>query len=139
MKSIVTTVFFLAVFLATPLLAQPPGGRGPGGGPGGRPGGSPSEMIKREKQALYSKVKDLTPDQKLLIDGIYEEFEVTLTEKMEELRESGNREGRREAMEALRAEKDLLMADVLNEEQFKLYQSLARTRRERRTEPESDS
>ncbi len=118
-------ILFLGISIST--LAQPPGG-----GRGGRPGGSPEQMIEREKQTLYSKVEDLTGDQKLLLDGIYEEFLVTLQESMEEMRQSNDRESRREKMEALRKEKDELIADVLNEDQFKIYESISRTRREQR-------
>lgn len=117
-------VLFLGFTL--PALAQgpPPGG--------GRPGGGPEEMIKREKQTLYSKLSDLSEDQKLLIDGIYKEFAVTLKETMEESRDKGDREAQREKMEALIKEKDLLMADVLDKDQFKIYQSLSKPKRERK-------
>ncbi len=118
-------ILFLGISIS--MLAQPPGG-----GRGGRPGGGPEQMIEREKQTLYSKVEDLTDDQKLLLDGIYAEFAVTLQESMEEMRQSTDRESRREKMEALRKEKDELIADVLNEDQFKIYESISRTRRERR-------
>lgn len=118
-------ILFLGISIST--LAQPPGG-----GRGGRPGGGLEQMIEREKQTLYSKVEDLTDDQKLLIDGIYKEFATTLQESMEEMRQSNDRESRREKMEALRKEKDELIADVLNEDQFKIYESISRTRRERR-------
>lgn len=128
---VIKNSFLLILFIGTSfsLAAQPPGGGRPGGG---RPGGSPEETVKREKQTLYSKVDDLTDDQKLLLDGIYEEFVVTLEEGMKELRESNDREGRREKMQALRKEKDTLIADVLNEDQFKIYQSISTSRRERR-------
>lgn len=100
--------------------------------PGGRPGGGPEMMIEREKQALYSKVDDLSEDQKVLLDGIYDEFGITLKETFQAARESGSREGVREKMQALRKEKDELIKDVLNEEQFQKYLSIAQERRERR-------
>ncbi|MEO9483673.1 MAG: hypothetical protein ABJG47_09520 [Ekhidna sp.] len=112
------------VFVALIAVSQPPGG--------GRRGGGPDEMIKREKQAVYAKITDLSEDQKLLLDGIYDEFEVTLKEKFEEIRNSGNREGMREKMQALRKEKDDLVKDVLNEDQFALYQEVSAPRRGRR-------
>jgi flagellar biosynthesis/type III secretory pathway protein FliH len=130
--------YFLSAFIVLisvfSLSAQPPGGRG------GR-GGGPDEMVAREKQALYKQVTDLTDDQKLLIDGIYEEFTVTLKEKFEEARESGKREGMRETMKALRDEKNALMADVLNESQYATYEKLVARRKERREQrnPEDDS
>jgi hypothetical protein len=117
------TIKFLAVVaffaLSFNVFSQGPGGR--------RAGGGSDEMIKREKQALYEKVEDLSSDQKLLLDGIYEEFQVTLEETMKELRSSGDRESRREKMEAIRTEKDTLVKDVLNEEQYKIYESISQT------------
>lgn len=125
MKTIQITLAFLLLGIALlPATAQPPGG--------GRPGGSPEEMIEREKQTLYSQLDDLSEDQKLLLDGIYEEFAETLHEKMAELRQNNDREGRREQMEALRKEKDELIADVLNADQLEVYQSINRTRQERK-------
>ncbi|MEO9871994.1 hypothetical protein [Ekhidna sp.] len=102
-------------------FSQPPGGR--------RNGGGPEEMVKREKQTLYKKITDLSEDQKLLLDGIYDEFTITLKESIEELRASNDREGRREKMLALRKEKDDLVKDVLNEEQYKIYTSIRAPRR----------
>ncbi|WKV12432.1 hypothetical protein [Marivirga harenae] len=122
------TIKFLAVvaFFTLSFSAFSQGPRG------GRPGGGPEEMIKREKQALYEKVEDLSSDQKLLLDGIYEEFQVTLEETMEELRSSGDRESRREKMEAIRTEKDTLVKDVLSEEQYKIYESISQSRAKRK-------
>ncbi|MEP0985418.1 hypothetical protein [Ekhidna sp.] len=133
MKALQNSMLILFIGISISTLAQPPGG-----GRGGRPGGGPEEMIAREKQALYSKVKDLTDDQKLLLDGIYEEFSTTLKETFEELRQSNDREGRRKKMEALRKEKDELIADVLNEDQFEIYKSLSQTRREKRSDDDGD-
>lgn len=121
-KSILTLV--LIITSMSLLNAQPPG-RGP------RPGGGPEEMMKREKQAVLDKIQDLTEDQKLLLDGIYSEFSVTLMETFQEARQSGNREGLREKMSALREEKDGLIGDVLNEEQYKIYESIGAKQRER--------
>lgn len=122
---------FSLLLLSLLATAQPPRGGGPGRG-----ARNPEERVAREKQALYTKVTDLSEDQKVLIEGIYDEFALTLKETFEELRESGDREGRREKMQALRTEKDELMADVLNPEQFKVYQSLSTPRRERRQRTE---
>ncbi|WP_462251844.1 hypothetical protein [Ekhidna sp.] len=111
------------ILLAMIAVCQPPGG--------GRRGGGPDEMIKREKQALYTKITDLSEDQKLLLDGIYDEFGVTLKETFEEIRNSGSREGMREKLMALRKEKDELVKDVLNEDQFAIYQEISTPRRRR--------
>ncbi len=113
----------LGFFILSSMNAQPPGGRGPGGGTG--------EMMKREKQAVFEKIENLTEDQKLLMDGIYSEFSATLKETFQEARKSGNREGIREKMMALRKEKDKLISDVLNESQFEIYKSITSRQRQR--------
>lgn len=117
------------------LLAQPPAGGRP-------PGGGPEEMISREKQALLEQITDLNDDQKALLDGIYDEFANTLKETFEESR-GGDRESRREQMQALLQEKDELIADVLNEEQYAIYENLAtgknrRSSQSKENQPEED-
>ncbi|MFT6167328.1 MAG: flagellar biosynthesis/type III secretory pathway protein FliH [Vicingaceae bacterium] len=124
MKTIILTIILgLSSFL---IQAQPPGGRQAGG---------PEVMIAREKQNVLEKVEKLTEDQKLLVSGIYDEFAVTLKEAFEEARESGTREGMREKMQGLREEKDALIKDVLNEEQFATYQALTSRKREQGSRP----
>jgi hypothetical protein len=61
-------------------LAQPRG-RGPGGF-------DVDEMIKREKQNVYTAISDLSLDQKLLLDGIYDEFTLSFKELRDEARET---------------------------------------------------
>ena len=124
-------LFSVSVLLVSvsSLLAQAPGGRRP-------PGGGPEEMLGREKQALYKQVTDLNDDQIALLDGIYEEFATTLKEAFEESRGSGDREARREKMQALRQEKEALIADVLNQEQYAIYEKLATRRNRRGSRPE---
>ncbi|MDF9799301.1 hypothetical protein OKW21_004564 [Catalinimonas alkaloidigena] len=127
-KGVLFSVFVLLISLSS-LKAQRPGGGGP-------PGGGPEEMVSREKQALYEQITDLSDDQTALLDGIYDEFATTLKEAFEESRGSNDREARREQMQALRQEKDELIADVLNEEQYAIYEKLAirRNRRDRESE-----
>ena len=86
-------------------------------------------MLAREKQNVLENVENLTEDQKMLVSGIYDEYAVSLKEKFEEARESGSREGMREKMQLLKAEKDALIKDVLNEAQFMTYQRLTEGRR----------
>ncbi len=117
------------------IYAQPPGGR-PSGPP---PGGGPEEMVKREKQNLYEKITDLSDDQKLLLDGIYEEYTTTFKEKMQEAFQSRDREKMRSTMEALTAEKDSLIGDVLNEDQFTIYKELTVRRRDRKNSEDKDN
>ena len=119
----------------TPLLAQGPPGGGPGGGPGRGPGGGgfdPDEMIKREKQNVFKAITDLSDDQKILLDGIYDEFSLAFKELRDEMMETRDFQAMRPKMEALRTEKDDLIGDVLNEDQYALYLNLVEERRKQR-------
>ena len=123
-------VFFLLVLGVFSLLstisvfAQPPGG------PGRRGGFNPEEMLAREKEFLFKKLDGLTDDQKMLLEGIYAEFGQSVKELRDEIRQSGgNRREMRPKMEKLRDEKDGLIKDVLNEEQFKVYADMQEKRR----------
>ena len=93
--------------------------------PGPPPGGmGMTDMVIREKQTLYKNIEDLSDDQKMLLDGIYEEFAATLKQNMEEMRnnrESMDRETMRAKMQALQEEKNGLIKDVLNQDQYAIY------------------
>lgn len=113
-------LMFLILLSTTPVLfaqgGPPPGGR--------RGGFDPAEMVKREKQNVYKVITDLTNDQKMLLDGIYEEFAVSIEELRDEVRQTRDFQAMRPKMLALREEKDDLIKDVLNENQFMLYQDM---------------
>lgn len=121
----IQTLIFSALFctLSISLLAQP------GGGPGGPGGFDPDEMIKREKQNVLKAVTDLTDDQKLLLDGIYDEFSLSFKELREEMMQTRDFQAMRPKMEALRKEKDDLMRDVLNDDQYNIYLGIVEERR----------
>jgi len=89
----------------------------------------PNELILREKQNLYREVASLSNDQIMLIDDIYDEYAQSLTELRDEVRKTRNWEEMRPKMQALRAEKDGLMIDVLNENQYAVYQQLSESQR----------
>lgn len=119
---------FLSITTAMSAFAQRPGG---GRGPGGF---DPDEMIKREKQNVYKAVEDLSDDQKLLLDGIYDEFSLSFKELRDEIRQTRDFQAMRPKMEALRDEKDGLIKDVLSEDQFLIYQGLMDNRRKQMQE-----
>ncbi len=118
----IVLIIALAVMAAIPVLAQPMGGRGPGGF-------DPDEMIKREKQNVYKALSDLSDDQKMLMDGIYDEFSMSFKEIREEVMQTRDFQNMRPKMEALRAEKDALIQDVLNQSQYDIYLGLMQDRR----------
>jgi len=90
---------------------------------------SPEDMVTREKQNVYKELTDLSKEQKELMDGIYDEFTQTFKETMDEVRKTRSYDQMRVKMEALRNEKDGLIADVLNEKQFAAYQEAAKNKR----------
>jgi hypothetical protein len=123
----------MTLFVSIQLMAQtgpPPGGPPPGGG---GPGGfDPDEMVKREKQNVYKEITDLSDDQKTLLDGIYEEFSVSFKEIRDEVMKTRDFQNMRPKMEALMKEKDDLIRDVLNEDQFAIYTGIVEDRRKQR-------
>jgi hypothetical protein len=125
-NKIIPTLLLFLVFGAS-LYAQQ--GPPPGGPRGGRGGFDPGEMVKREKQNVYNAIEDLSDDQKLLLDGIYDEYIISFNELRDEARQTRNFQEMRPKMMALREEKDGLIKDVLSEEQFKIYQGIMENRR----------
>jgi hypothetical protein len=90
---------------------------------------SAKDMVMREKQNLYSKADGLSEDQKMIIDGIYDEYAQSIEETFEEVRKTRNWDEMHKKMEALRLEKDGLMYDILNEEQFTIYAEMTEAQR----------
>lgn len=103
----------LLIILSLNAICQPPGGRM-----------TPEETVLREKQNMYKKITDLSEDQTVLIDGIYDEFAQSFDEIRKEARENRDREGMRTKMETLRSEKDELMKDVLSDSQWVIYEEM---------------
>jgi len=95
-------------------------------------GFDPKEMAAREKQNLYELLTDLSGDQISLIDGVYEEYAQSFEELRDQIRKSGNFEEFRPKIMALRQEKDEIMADILNEDQFQLYKNQMETNQQNR-------
>ncbi len=79
------------------------------------------EILQRQKETLYKKVENLSPLQKELINGILDEYGVTMMETFQEARSTGNFAGLREKMEGLGEERNLLIKDVLNDKQYAVY------------------
>ncbi|MEO9477332.1 MAG: hypothetical protein ABJG41_17435 [Cyclobacteriaceae bacterium] len=126
MKYPLSFILLIVVYCST--YSQPPGG--------GRPGRfDPAEMVKREQQNVKTKVSDLSEDQMILIDGIYEEYAVTITETMEEGRNGEKREDVRAKMRKLRDEKSELIRDVLNDTQYAEYEKIIAEGRRRPNQP----
>ena len=123
-KRIIFTV--MALGCLTCAWAQPGGG--------GRRGGNfdPKEIVLREKENVIAKVDSLSEDQLLLLDGIYEEYATSFEELRDEARRTRNFREMRPKMQALREEKDLLIKDVLNENQYETYLALMENQRDRR-------
>lgn len=91
---------------------------------------NPAEMVKREKAMILEKITSLSDDQKLILDQVYTDYENSITKLREE--SSGNREGMREKMQAIRATKEEALQGLLNEEQNEQYAELKKSRKEGR-------
>jgi nitrogen regulatory protein PII-like uncharacterized protein len=95
-------------------------------------GFDPAEMVAREKENLYKSITDLSEDQVMLIDGVYEEYLLTFTELRDEIMKTRDWQSFRPKIMALRKEKDELMFDILNEDQYQLYADQMETNRKNR-------
>jgi hypothetical protein len=129
LRNIISLVI-MTLLVSIQLMAQtgtPPGGGSPGGF-------DPDEMVKREKQNVYKEITDLSDDQKTLLDGIYEEFSASFKEIRDEVMKTRDFQNMRPKMEALLKEKDDLIHDVLNEDQFTIYTGIVEARRRQRQE-----
>ncbi|TRX59019.1 hypothetical protein FNH22_10845 [Fulvivirga sp. M361] len=120
-----TILLVMVLGCLTYSLAQPRGG-------GRRGNFNPEEMILREKENVIAKIDDLSEDQLLLLNGIYDEFGATFKETLEEARRTRSFSEMRPKMQALREEKDLLMKDVLDEDQYNIYLSIVESERKQR-------
>lgn len=89
----------------------------------------PAKMVTREKLSLLKKLDDLSPDQRQLLDGIYDEYGTTVKERMDEAYKKQNWESLRDDFVNLALEKDKLIFDLLNEEQYQIYDELAEEQR----------
>ncbi|MFY0687085.1 MAG: hypothetical protein JXQ90_07975 [Cyclobacteriaceae bacterium] len=114
----------MLLFIGFISAAQPPRGGG----------FDPQDMAKREKEVLIKKLDGLTEDQNLLLSGIYDEYGQSFAEIRNEMRQTRNFEGMRAKMTALRSEKDQLIKDVLNADQFAVYEGLMEDGRKQREE-----
>ena len=85
----------------------------------------PSDMVNREKQYLYDHLPNVSTDQKELMEGIYAEFLQSITEYRDDVQSGKMERGKMyENMAKLRDEKNLLMKDLLNDEQYSIYMSM---------------
>ncbi|MEO1055096.1 MAG: hypothetical protein AAFX87_30960, partial [Bacteroidota bacterium] len=99
--------------------------QGPGGGRFNL-----EQIAANEKAAVIEKITDLSEDQKLLLDHIYETYLTSVKTAREE--NQGDFQSMRTEMQAVRKDKDDSIQELLNEEQFKLYQELMEERRKER-------
>ncbi|UII25492.1 hypothetical protein LVD15_19605 [Fulvivirga maritima] len=93
----------------------------------GQPGrrGDFADRIDEEKKEVLQEITDLNDDQKLLIEEVYEQFKASLKNTMS----TGERGEMREKFQDIKTEKDNAIKDVLNEDQFKLYEELMQKRK----------
>ncbi len=91
---------------------------------------NPAEMAAREKTMLLDSINDLTADQKIVINEIYDQYAKDLEKTFAE--NSGNREEMRASMQSLRKNHHVMLQEILTEEQWAKWQQITRNARERR-------
>lgn len=96
----------------------------------GRGRRDPAAMVDREKQMVLDSIPSLTEDQIQLIEFVYAQYGESLKTARDEVRESGDREGMRAKMQAIRKEKNAGLKDIFNEEQMTSYKELMETVRQ---------
>lgn len=97
---------------------------------GGRP--NPGRRIMAEKDSVVTKITSLSDDQKLLVDAVYSDVQTSLEELMGTARE--DREGFRDKMQAILEQKNALLKEIFNEEQWGQYEKMQQEARQRRQE-----
>ncbi|NMM47519.1 hypothetical protein [Marinigracilibium pacificum] len=105
-KIVYSTLFVLMLSSLTAINAQRP---------------DVSKRIQEELVEVKNTVSDLNPDQILILDQIYQEFESSIKSTIQERN--------REKMMAIRDEKDEAIKDLFTQEQYAQYQEFLENRR----------
>ena len=107
-------IILLALINLSAVVAQ-------GQGPGQRHGNvNRGERIAQEKERVLAKVTDLSDDQKMLFDVIYDDYQKAFKGAFDNI-QRGDREGNRAKMDKIRTDKDEAIKDIFSAEQFVLY------------------
>ncbi|MEO9871946.1 hypothetical protein [Ekhidna sp.] len=95
-----------------------------------------NEMVLREQENVM-KIEGINWMQEELLEGIYKEYGQTIKETFEEIRKTRNFGEMRTKMSSLQEEKNLLVKDVLNNDQYQKYMAIAgRNPRGRQNQPD---
>ncbi|MEL7001198.1 MAG: hypothetical protein AAFN93_00540 [Bacteroidota bacterium] len=120
MKVLNVTFILLMSLMSSHLIAQPGNGQRP----------SIEERVEREKSRVLKKVTDLTEDQQLIFDQVYVEYGQALKDAFEA--NGGDLQSMRESMLKIRSDKDEALKEILNENQYVLYEGVMNQQRQNR-------
>lgn len=95
-----------------------------------RPGWDPATMAEREKKVMLDSIQDLTDDQELVINEIYEQYKNDLEKAFAD--HGGNRDEMRSSMQAIRKNHQNMIKEILTTEQWETWEGLVKQMRQRR-------
>lgn len=97
---------------------------------------NPAKRIQVEKDSVFAKIEMLSDDQKLIIESLYADYESSITKLMAGGRD--NPQEFRQKLQNITQEKNQMMKEVLDEDQWKSYSELLDEWRKRRQQRRGD-
>jgi len=93
----------------------------------------PKKRIEREKEQVQANITDLTEDQKIVLNQIYEDY----SKEFIDIRSKSNGDFQimRSNIQVIREKKDSMVKDLLTATQYSTYDSLMKVRQKRRQRP----
>ncbi|MEL6561105.1 MAG: hypothetical protein AAFQ94_23130 [Bacteroidota bacterium] len=91
---------------------------------------NPSKRVQAEKDSVFSRIETLSEDQKLIIESLYADYESSVTKLMAGGRD--NPQEFRQNLQNISKEKNQMMKEVLDEDQWNIYNEMLEEWRERR-------
>ena len=102
-----------------------------------RPGRvNPAKRVQMEKDSVLAKITNLSDDQKLIIESLYSDYESSLSKLT-----AGGRDDPqafRQNIQKAAEEKNQMMKEVLDDEQWTIFNQMLEDERERRKQRRND-
>ena len=90
----------------------------------------PAAMADREKKVLLDSINDLSEDQQLVINEIYDQYSKDLEKTFTAF--SGNREEMRASMQKVRQNHQEMLKEILTDEQWAKWEKIIKDTRDSR-------
>lgn len=91
---------------------------------------NPGQRAQMEKDTVFARITNLNEDQKLIIESLYADYESSITKLVAGGRE--NPQEFRQNLQNINKEKNQMMKEVLDEDQWKIFNKMLEEERERR-------